>query len=446
LFTESYGGIIGPVFAKLFEDQNALLKKGTLPSSTLEIQLTSLGIINGLVDQKIQMPYYPEFAGNNTYGIAGIDLTTMYNALSNLSSPNGCDDMIATCRAAMDSADPEGYGDISLVNEACNAAQLSCSLIQNIYLQSGLSIYDIRQKSPSPFPSFSYLEYLNNVQVQQSIGSMVNYTDSSNAVFDAFIRTGDVIRDDALPDLSYLVTNGVRVTLMYGDADYICNWLGGEAIAKALAGFTTNYSAPFLDTGYAELVVNSSYVGGAVRQYGNLSFVRIYDAGHQAPAYQPETAFTVFTRTILGTSIATGETVNLSSFHTKGPSQSSKTNKAGSSLNPLCWIRSPSQSCSNQQLSDMLSGHGVVINGVWYGQQSDFQPPSSTVVAGKPGSIPSTIRGSNSSPSSSTVSLTGVYTATVTPSSTSSASLYRLNPYSVFIGLLSAHIISWYLV
>jgi carboxypeptidase C (cathepsin A) len=448
LFTESYGGIMGPVFAKLFEDQNALRENGTLSPSTLEIQLTSLGIINGLVDQKIQMPYYPKFANNNTYGISAIDLTTMYNALSNLSALNGCNDLISTCRLVMDSSDPDGYGDVALVNEACNAAQLSCNLIQNVFLESGLSIYDIRQMSPSPFPSNSYVEYLNNLQVQQSIGSMINYTDSSNAVFDAFIKTGDVIRDDPLLDLVNLLGNGVRVTLLYGDADYICNWMGGEAIAKALAGIADGYSPQFSEAGYAEVVVNSSYVGGAVKQYGNLSFVRIYDAGHQAPAYQPETAFTVFTRTILGTSIATGQTINLSSFRTTGPNQSTKSNKAGPSLNPICWIRLPSETCSNQQLSDMLAGKGVVINDVWYEQSSDFQPPSSTVTAGKPGSTPSTVEGSMVGSSSSTASLTGVYTATATPTPTHNSSSNRSQVRSIylFMALLSVCEVSSFLM
>ena len=57
---------MGPVFAKFFEDQNELRKKGLLPSSILEIKLATLGIINGFIDQKIQMPFYPKFANNNT--------------------------------------------------------------------------------------------------------------------------------------------------------------------------------------------------------------------------------------------------------------------------------------------------------------------------------------------------------------------------------------------
>jgi carboxypeptidase C (cathepsin A) len=427
LFTESYGGIMGPVFAKFFEDQNQLRASGTLPPSTLVIHVSSLGIINGLIDQKIQMPFYPQFASNNTYNIAAINLMTYYNAMTNLTLPGGCIDLISGCRSAMDSADPNGYGNIPAVNEACEAAQLACNLIQNLYLPSGLSIYDIRQQSPSPFPSNAYVEYLNSRQVQQSIGSAVNYTDSSLTVFNNFIQTGDVIQDDPLIDLSYLLSNNVRIALIYGDADYICNWMGGQAVANALASTVNRYTSPFAGAGYAEVVVNQSYIGGSVKQFANLSFVRIYDAGHQVPAYQPETAFTIFTRVILGTSVATGENIDSTSFQTDGPSQSLRTSKAGSSLDPVCWIRSPNISCSTQQLTNMLAGKGVVMNGIWYEQPSDFQQPASSVTAGKPGSTPSPIRGSNATPaSSSTIPLTGVYTATATPTPSSIANIHTL--------------------
>lgn len=37
----------------------------------------------------------------------------------------------------------------------------------------------------------------------------------------------------------------------------------------------------FSSAGYANIAVNSSYVGGKVRQYGGFSFSRIYNAGHE---------------------------------------------------------------------------------------------------------------------------------------------------------------------
>jgi serine carboxypeptidase len=430
---------MGPAFARFFEDQNDLRRSGNLPSTILDIRLSALGIMNGFIDQAVQVPYYPKFAANNTYGVAAIDLTTMYNSISNLTAPGGCIDLLTTCRSLMDKADPNGYGDVSAVNNACEAAQTSCNLIQNVYLPSGLSIYDIRQNHPSPFPSSAYREYLNNPMVQRSIGVPLNYTDSSSAVFNDFITTGDVNRDDPLFDLSYLLSKNIRISLIYGDADYICNWVGGAAIANALASNNTGYAVPFSASGYAEIVVNKSYVGGAVKEYGNLSFVRVYDAGHQVPAYQPETAFTIFTRIILGTSVAMGEVVNLSTFSTTGPSESTKSNKAGSSSNPVCWIRSPNTTCSTQQISQILAGNGIVMNGIWYAKSSDFQPPASTVIAGKPGSTPSPVRGTNSNPSSSTP-VTGVYTATATPTMKGSASTQQFSKVTLFCCVFAAFI------
>ena len=43
-----------------------------------------------------------------------------------------------------------------------------------------------------------------------------------------------------------------------------------------------------------------------MRQYGNLSYIRTYQAGHAIPAYQPETAFKIFSRALFNLDIATG--------------------------------------------------------------------------------------------------------------------------------------------
>jgi hypothetical protein len=56
-----------------------------------------------------------------------------------------------------------------------------------------------------------------------------------------------------------------------------------------------------------------------VRQYGNLSFLRIYEAGHEVPYYQPQAALALFNRTLNHWNIADGTemvTANLSSYGT----------------------------------------------------------------------------------------------------------------------------------
>ena len=428
LFTESYGGKYGPAFAAYWEKQNALRRNGTIPrNKTLEIRLSSLGIMQGCVDDLIQGEFYPMFANNNTYGIQAISLVQQQNAASSFVSANGCQQLIRSCRDGVSSLDPNDDGHVANVNQMCSTAQSSCA--ENVagpYTGSGRSVYDISQQNPDPFPSSTYLEYLNSAEVQAAIGARVNYTQSSSAVSDAFTQTGDYERGGQINDLANLLAMGVRVAFVYGDRDYICNWLGGEAVSFSVAAQLSTYM-PFYSAGYADIVVNESYVGGAVRQYGNLSFSRIYDAGHLIPAYQPETAFTVFTRVIMGTEISTGGTVDLATFTSTGDANATHTNTAPDQADPTCWLRNIQTTCDEAQTKMLRDGQGVIINGILYEDESDWRAPASSVAvdAGFPGTVPASMTATpapsatnSGSPTTTDEVLTGVFVATATPSET----------------------------
>lgn len=457
LFTESYGGKYGPVFANFFEQQNALLANGSLPSnSTLEVKIEAVGIINGMIDDLVQDYYYPFFAYNNTYGIQAITQTDELNALSDYTGTDQCLAQIQSCRTAMNATDPEGYGDVAATNSLCEEAQYTCLNITESYYADGYDPYDIRQQLPSPDPPAAYQEYLNNASVLAAIGAKVNYTESSPYVQAGFISTGDTIRGGQIADLAYLLSLGIKVALLYGDADFICNWFGGQAVSLAIADQLANYTATtttlagaasatvdpstyasaFPAAGYAEIVVNSSYVGGAVRQYGNLSFSRIYDAGHFVPYFQSETAFTVFTRIIEGTDISTGDNIDISSFGTTGPANATFTNSAPYTPSQTCWVRSFNDTCSNADFDAMLSGKGLVANGIFYQDENSVSLPSSSVAAGIPGSPMSTSSESGSPAMSdgSSTGLTGVYTATGTPKPTSSSAAVQSVPLRMKLG------------
>jgi carboxypeptidase C (cathepsin A) len=442
LFTESYGGKYGPTFARHFDQQSRKRRMGLLPSNdSLDIQLESLGIINGIVDDAVQDYYYPFFAYNNTYGIKAYSQTDQLNTLHAFSGQGGCLEQIDACRAAANATDPNGLGDVAQTNDVCKAAQYGCLNVTAPYVNGGYDVYDIRQKTPSPDPPAAYQEYLNNETVLESIGARVNYTESNPYVQQGFISTGDTMRGGQLDDLAYLLSGGVRVALMYGDADFICNWLGGQAISLEVAQLVrplpspgppgspghppapglNPYATAFPAAGYADIVVNSSYVGGAVRQFGNLSFSRIYDAGHLMPYYQPETAFTVFTRIIQGTELSTGDVIDLSTFGSEGPQNATHTNKVPAQPAPTCWVRAWNSTCTTEDTEAMLAGNGIVANGIFYQDDSSVSLPQSSVRAGIPGSPMSAAPDEASqetggaSPSIA-VALTGVYTATNTPS------------------------------
>jgi carboxypeptidase C (cathepsin A) len=444
LFAESYGGQYGPTFAEFFEEQNRKRITGEISSNaTLEVKLASVGIVNGIIDELIQAPYYPMFAANNTYGIKAITDLDMYNALSTLNGPGGCKEGITNCRSLMDSQDPDGEGDVANVNQACATAFSACNDLLNVYETSGRSYYDVRQLLPDTIPNGAYLEYLNEASVQKSIGVPVNFTDSSRLVQSEFISSkifcipgdyfdwftdriiaGDEMNGRRITALSKLLSMGVRVALIYGDADYICNWMGGEAVSLALAALIPSYASAFPAAGYAPIAVNTSYIGGDVRQFGNLSFSRVFDSGHLVPAYQPETAFTIFTRIIQGTELSTGEAADLSTYASTGPANSTHKNSVPSKLpEHVCYVRSIPDTCSSEDFQNMLNGIGAVFNGVWYENKDDYKPMSSTIAAGVPGTLPTNPSTSsiNGGASTSTVQPTGVYVATGVPTTKNAA-------------------------
>ncbi|KIW11789.1 hypothetical protein PV08_09061 [Exophiala spinifera] len=449
LFTESFGGRYGPAFGHFIRAQNTRRSTDAeFANSTTDINLVSLGIINGWIDLLVQTPFHPKYAYENTYGIEAINQLEELNALSAYNSANGCQQRTLACRAQEAALDPSNQGNVVSVNQACSEAQLYCqTYVVGAYISSNRSVYDISQNRLDPFPDSFYLEYLNQLSFQQAINVPVNYTQDSLAVFSAFASTGDYARDGIVQDLVSLLGSGVRVALMYGDRDYICNWLGGEAASFAIAGAAGSSYLPWFAAGYAPIVTNSSYVGGVVRQYGNLSFSRIYDAGHLVPAYQPETAFTVFSRIINGDDISTGNPANLSKYRSMGDRNATFQNSPPPMAAPTCFRRAVNETCDTDQKNMLANGAGVLINGVLYDQKSDWQSPAPDVasIAGAPGTArismatgaPSSSSSSKSTSSKASVSTfsasqtskgkttttlpTGVYTATDIPPTSSAA-------------------------
>lgn len=224
------------------------------------------------------------------------------------------------------------------------------------------------------------------------------------------------------------------MALIYGDRDYICNWLGGEAVSLAVAQSTAgNYSTMFPAAGYAPIITNSTYIGGVVRQYGNLSFSRIYDAGHQVPAYQPETAFQVFARVILGASLSTGESIDMSTYNTSGPLNATHTNSLPASPSTTCWLRNIDNTCTEEQRSAIIDGKGVIINGVWYSSSSDWSQAASTTsssAAGEETTTIVTVVGGSTVTVVGTTSIipTGVFVASATPSQSKAGSGSTVRP------------------
>ena len=102
---------------------------------------------------------------------------------------------------------------------------------------------------------------------------------------------------------------------------YICNWFGGQAVSLAL-----NYTnkAEFAAAGYAPFVVDGTEYG-EVRQYGNFSFLRMYESGHEVPFYQPVGALEMFRRVLGNLTLADGSEQVTLTYETNGTATATHT-------------------------------------------------------------------------------------------------------------------------
>ncbi|KAK8220320.1 Alpha/Beta hydrolase protein [Phyllosticta capitalensis] len=313
LWTESYGGHYGPSFFQYFYEHNQKIAKGE--EAGIQLQLNTLGIGNGVIDELIQMPYYPEFAVNNTYGIKGINDTEYTFAKFALNRRGGCIDQIAACRKTNYTTPTE--------RAICAQASNMCrDNVEGIYeALSDRNTYDVRENSNNTVPPEYWKKYLNRAEVQDALGVAANYSSGNSEIYYAFQASGDFVYPSFVKDMGMLLDQGVRVILYYGDADYICNWFGGEALSLAV---NYTHATQFRSSGYAPFLVNATEYG-AVRQYGNFSFVRVYEAGHLVPYYQPLASLELFRRAIEGRDMATGAMVLRDDLSTTGPPNSTRT-------------------------------------------------------------------------------------------------------------------------
>ncbi|KAH7122618.1 Alpha/Beta hydrolase protein [Dendryphion nanum] len=375
--TESYGGRYGPAFAAYFQEQNERILNGTWDEQgqTHILHLDTLLIINGCIDRLVQWPGYPKMAYNNSYGIKAINESRYNSVINNLNRKGGCLDQIEQCRNLSIVYDPTNQGFNTSVNRVCEAAETFCSTnIRDPYFDNDLNYYDVSAPSAASFPPPWYAGWLNQPHVQRDLGVPLNWTQSNSAVAQAFRSIGDYPRPGWKEDLAYLLESGIKVALVYGDRDYACNWYGGELLSLAIDyEFTDQFHA----AGYAPVIVNDSYIGGQVRQYGNLSFTRVYQAGHEVPAYQPETAWKIFQRALFNFDIATGNisTTQNQNYTTKGPKDIFNiTNTPIKLPGAQCYVLDSDQ-CTPEQWETVENGSALVRNWIVVDANTTFLFP-----------------------------------------------------------------------
>ncbi|KAF2666949.1 putative carboxypeptidase S1 [Microthyrium microscopicum] len=277
IWTESYGGHYGPGFAKYILDQNKAIASGKINAT--KINFSALGINNAWVNPYDAYKGMIDFAANNSHKPL-ISSTTAgrYTQLLEQS----CAPALKKCWA--DSTDA-----------SCRSAMNTCKIgIESpISMAGDFDVYDVRKGRRGKWPPQTYEKWLQQPAVQTMIGAKQKYNECPRQIQARFQSTGDDSRN-FLGALEEVVNSGAQVLVWAGDSDWICNWMGNFYTANDVkypgqAEFKSRALQPYKVNGKEK---------GSFKTVKNLAFLRVYNAGHTVPAYQPEIALQAFVQTM----------------------------------------------------------------------------------------------------------------------------------------------------
>lgn len=292
-------GHYAPIYNDYFLSQNAANIEGAA-----QINLTAVLIGNGWYDPLIQYEAFYNYtvSPGNSYNLSPYNDSVAAQLYNNMYGRGNCYDLTVECNT-------NGRNDV------CAYADSFCyQTVEYIFdIVTERDEYDVRYLTPDPFPPTYYVDYLNTPEVQEAIGAYVNYSESNNAVSAAFANTGDDDRElGTTAAVKRIYDAGVTMVHYYGDADYVCNWIGGEVVAE-------NVKATGFDTaGFANITTDDDVVHGQVKQAGSFAFVRIYESGHEVPFYKPLVSLELFRRVLNGLDIETGKMNVTAEYVTEG--------------------------------------------------------------------------------------------------------------------------------
>lgn len=148
------------------------------------------------------------------------------------------------------------------------------------------NMYDIRKPciNDGCYDLSAQYAFLSNPAVWAALGVDKPYDDCNGDVYGTLMRLDG--RVDVAPYLVPLLNANIKVLAYNGDKDWICNWRSGQAWT---AGVQWNNQAQFNAVTPVEYLMQGNSIG-QMQNYGNFSFLRVYNAGHMVPTDQPQAA------------------------------------------------------------------------------------------------------------------------------------------------------------
>ncbi|KAL4110569.1 hypothetical protein PRIC1_002260 [Phytophthora ramorum] len=269
---ESYGGHYVPAAAQFIAQQNRRRLQ-----EVMHINLQGISIGNGCTNPVIQNPHFIDMA-TNAYNISLVGSDELAALKENAVL---CGQKMEACQ---------------IQPSLCPDADLFCEEnVNSVFMTAKRNPYDIRQPCETSdtdiiqcIANDFIAPYLNSpnlrrfLHVDKHVGDWqmcnveVNYAFADS--FDVMMSTSSFVAE--------LLDDGVRVLIYAGDADLECNWSGNLAWLQALEwSGTSSFNAA-----KAHDMVVDGEAAGSVISSGQLTFTRVFNAGHMVPQDQPAVA------------------------------------------------------------------------------------------------------------------------------------------------------------
>lgn len=258
---ESYAGHYIPAISHYIwkMNQNAANPK---------INLKAIAIGNGWIDPLVQVNSYAPYL--------------YYNNLIDQSTVQRANYQYQSC--AQD-----------IQNKDYDSAFYDCNQVMRTCLQAAgnINVYDIRKPCIGSlcYDFDSIADWLNLPSVRQKLGVGDRTWEScATNVYQNLIDDFEVSYTSLLPDL----LSTYRVVFYNGEYDFTCNYYGAAAL---LDGLQWPGQSGFQNANNHTWTVNNT-PAGTVRSYGNLTFLRVFNAGHMVPHDVPQNALDLLSRLI----------------------------------------------------------------------------------------------------------------------------------------------------
>lgn len=271
---ESFGGHYIPAIAK---------KVVQMQSNGGDIRIDGVAIGNGLVAPETQFLSQPQMAytgGAEAGGSFSGGVIDAQAYQSMLATQATCIAGVEKCRKLKDF-------------ETCVPAMMGC-MMPNMepIIASGRNPYDLRKVCPQELQPLcvnitNEINFMNDAKVQDKIGVKPYRTwlPCSMAAGIPFAFDGDELTSYS-PDVGFLLDNGVRVLVYYGDTDYMCDWIGGKEWTMKVEW---SHKAEWQAAADEEWGFDGK-VYGRQRSVADFTYLQIYNSGHLVPSDQPEAA------------------------------------------------------------------------------------------------------------------------------------------------------------